>query len=496
MQDLGGDGIEVICADDASRDDSAAFLQDLAAILGSARAEVEECEAPASAPKCKKARIDAPMTSEATDGALSTNPALTNMALRAAETADHPSFKGQEEPEDVRQLRENPVTAEQVAAACRPEHRLRVLKWKDGVNRGQGAAMTLCLSRVKSPYIAQMESDDEREDQGALRKMLEHLQSTDGLDGVSCLLKTVGWERPGMQRYVEWQNSCKTEKEMSKGRFIEIPALHQTALFRTDTVLEVTQGAYRDGPSGDDDLDVPVDMWWWLTFFHRGKRCCKVGEILFGWRQHPRQHTRTHGRLSIENLRKIKVHFLLRPGSPAHGRHVEVWSVGKSLEEWATALQAHPNAPTSLTTVNWKPGMPLPVHWKCPPRQKNQKKVKQRSDLGEKTRETEEGGLEDETVGACQAAEAGNAHARGAGEPDKGDDVGAPGAESSCAAATDSTWEQKAREERGSGERKEGKSGQVSERPVRLFVFGMAKARRSVSLQIRDWNDELDWFVA
>jgi hypothetical protein len=53
-------------------------------------------------------------------------------------------------------------------------------------------------------------------------------------------------------------------------------------------------------------MQVPVDMWWWLSFFHSGKRCCKVSETLFGWRQHPRQHTRTHGRLSIENLRRYE----------------------------------------------------------------------------------------------------------------------------------------------------------------------------------------------
>jgi glycosyltransferase involved in cell wall biosynthesis len=163
---LGGEGIEVICADDASSDASLSFLQELATLLGD-RAKVEECDAPASTPKHKKARIQAPAPSEGTDGALSTNPALS-MALRAAETADHPSFKDQEEPEDIRRLRENPVTPQQVAAACRKENRLRVLKYKDGVNRGQGAAMTLCLSRVKTPYVAQMESDDEREDADAL----------------------------------------------------------------------------------------------------------------------------------------------------------------------------------------------------------------------------------------------------------------------------------------------------------------------------------------
>jgi len=206
-QDLGGEGIEVICANDASRDASLEFLRELATLLGN-RAIVEECDAPPSLPKSKKARIELPVSSEATGGALSTNPALLNMALRAAESADHPSFKDQDEPEDVRLLRENPMTAAQVAAACRPEHRLRVLTWRDGVNRGQGAAMTICLTRVKTPFLAQMESDDEREDVDALSKMLAHLRANADLDGVSCLLKTVGWQRQGMDRYVDWQNSC------------------------------------------------------------------------------------------------------------------------------------------------------------------------------------------------------------------------------------------------------------------------------------------------
>ena len=38
--------------------------------------------------------------------------------------------------------------------------------------------------------------------------------------------------------------------------------------------------------------------------------------------------------------------------------------------------------------------------------------------------------------------------------------------------------------------------GAPKERPVRLFVFGMAKARKGVSAQVRDWDNELDWFVA
>ena len=35
-----------------------------------------------------------------------------------------------------------------------------------------------------------------------------------------------------------------------------------------------------------------------------------------------------------------------------------------------------------------------------------------------------------------------------------------------------------------------------TKRLVRLFAFGMAKARQKVRAAIRDWDDELDWFVA
>ena len=146
-----------------------------------------------------------------------------------------------------------------------------------------------------------------------------------------------------MRAYVTWQNGQVTPEQMAAARFVEMPALHQTSIFRraaVTRVLEATGGAYRDGPmragSGEaesaellcvemgeaqghkvgtsvanvanlelskteadkvasaerahgDALDVPGDMWWWLSFFHVGLRCGKLGgPPLFGWRQHPR----------------------------------------------------------------------------------------------------------------------------------------------------------------------------------------------------------------
>ena len=120
-----------------------------------------------------------------------------------------------------------------------------------------------------------------------------------------------------------------------------------------DGTVCVEEAAWGDG------LDTPVDMWWWLAFFHAGKRCGKVDEAvgpLFGWRQHPRQHTRTHGRLCVENLRKIKAHFLLRDGGPcARCERVVVVSTGETLRSWQRDLLAHAGTSLEVIAVEWKP---------------------------------------------------------------------------------------------------------------------------------------------
>ena len=169
-----------------------------------------------------------------------------------------------------------------------------------------------------------MESDDERASPDAFATMLAQLAAHPEWDGVSCVVELVGWARPGMAEYVAWQNALLAPEQMAAERFIEIPALHQTAIFRraaVDEVLAASDGRYRDGPAGGaapaaaateaaaaaaaaggeesagatavpgglaarpgDELDTPVDLWWWLSFFHCGKQCGKVaGPALFGW---------------------------------------------------------------------------------------------------------------------------------------------------------------------------------------------------------------------
>ena len=71
------------------------------------------------------------------------------------------------------------------------------------------------------------------------------------------------------------------------------------AAVATARVVGAAAAAAASAAAAGYALDTPVDLWWWLAFFDCGKRCGKLGgPPLLGWRQHPRQHTRTHGRLS------------------------------------------------------------------------------------------------------------------------------------------------------------------------------------------------------
>jgi glycosyltransferase involved in cell wall biosynthesis len=361
--------LELIVAYDGGTDNSLSFLIALVEKLGPEFASDEVLECPGAS---------------ALGNAI--NPALLQ-PLRAPEGVDHPSFASASSEQE--QPLPTPLDVVDVARASQPMHRLRLVRHADGCNRGQGAAMSLALRHASAPLIAQMESDDERADPQAFRRMMEALDAHPEWDGVSCQMQLVGWPRPGMQAYASWQNGLLSKEAMRNGRFIEIPSLHQTAIFRrttVETVLSSNDGSYRDGPlrlayatarvvateaeaAHEAALDVPVDLWWWLSFFHAGLACGKVdGLPLFGWRQHPRQHTRTHGRLSLENLRRIKVHFLLKGGGgPLEGcTRIVVVSVGSTLRGWAADLGAHPacDGNVEVVGVSWAPGKkgnaPLP----------------------------------------------------------------------------------------------------------------------------------------
>lgn len=205
-QDLDGKSLQLVCADDASKDGSFEFLLELAELLG---AQVIYLDS-----GCLHNKI---VDTEKPVATL--NPALVK-ELRAEETSDHPSFAPP--PEEIQQLIEKPLTPRDIAPKCRKEHCLTVVAYSDRINRGQGSTMTICLAQCRGPLIAQMESDDERERTDAFKQMISLLREHPDWDGVSCLTKCIGWERPGMERYVEWQNKLQTPQVVPKYNFFSV----------------------------------------------------------------------------------------------------------------------------------------------------------------------------------------------------------------------------------------------------------------------------------
>ena len=250
-----------------------------------------------------------------------------------------------------------------------------------------------------------MESDDERPERDALARLARALRARPEWDCACATVALIGWERPGMARYAAWQNELRSPDAMRRNRFVEIPALHQCGLFRRAAIYAANRvnaaggaeeeeegtgtgtSAERGGGGGDagggfvgylDDPRWPVDLAFWLAWFGRRAPRALVAAKLppdaappYRWRQHPRQHTRAHGRCGIDAMRKCKVFFLTRPpphAGPAHGRDVVVISVGRTLEGWCADLRAAPHAPRAVTAVEWRPKREPPAAATAAPR--------------------------------------------------------------------------------------------------------------------------------
>jgi len=313
--------IEFIAVDDGSDDGSYEFLQQVARLLGAAGEPNEE-------PRPKKRKR-----------------AQTNPAAAMADRPQSAACVDAAPPESMVSM-----TAEEVAGLAVEGHRMRVLSVG---GCGQGAAMTVGLENASVDTIGQMESDDERpEDAFSLLLSAYKDAKQAGVDAVCSQVGLCGWESAGMQKYIDWQNGLLTANQMSESRFIEIPALHQTCLYSASQVKQI--GGYRDIP------EWPVDIDFWMRWFESSKSCLKLPKQLYVWRQHQNQGTRTNGRCSLANLRKCKVHYLMKSVLQPYST-VLMWSTGHTLDGWCTDLEAA-DSDKKVVRVIWNSKDPVPSH--------------------------------------------------------------------------------------------------------------------------------------
>ena len=240
---------------------------------------------------------------------------------------------------------DEPKEVERVLERRRKGNRIVVLASE---KKGHGHALNAALVAADADYVGHMEADDLCPPDRFL-KLVQAMQSDPSLDAACSQIGLVGHITDGMTKYAEWQNGLLTHQQMMKARFLEIPALHQSGLYKKH-VLEEMRG-YQERP------DWPVDIDFWNRWFVRGYKVTKVPEPLYFWRQHQTQSTRTNRKNSLPNLQKCKVHYFCQSEGPAYGKCIQLWGRGETLKHIGMLMK---DAGAQFVSVDWKPGWPVP----------------------------------------------------------------------------------------------------------------------------------------
>jgi len=261
-------------------------------------------------------------------------------------------------------------TVEEVARDAEPRCSLRVIsidRYGEESPSGQGLALNSCFRASVGAYVGEMESDDLRPPM-AFAALKEALDANETWDAVTSKIELCGWERQGMRRFEQFQNELLEPSELASSRFIEIPALRATALFRRSALVKLQSKThantlYRDiwpNPQGvvvdyaSRDAKAPVldgrpHRWWpvdsdfWHRWFHHDFVVGKIPRNLYIWRQYSAQSTRTHSRCSLEQLRRCKAYFfvaaVLEGKFASSISEVRIYGVGETLDAWKSAIE-------------------------------------------------------------------------------------------------------------------------------------------------------------
>lgn len=188
---------------------------------------------------------------------------------------------------------------------------------------------------AKGEYIARMDSDDECY-KDRFEKQLNFLETNKNYGAVSGLVEFVGYKdtSKGFAKYVEWVNSVNTYELILLKRFIELPIINPSAVWRKE--VSDKYGMYRES-------DLPEDYELWLRWLSKGVKIGKTNSMVLKWYDSESRLTRTDERYSNEAFYKTKSPYLaeyLKEINP-HFPKVSIWGASRISRQRAKLLQEY-----------------------------------------------------------------------------------------------------------------------------------------------------------
>ena len=207
-------------------------------------------------------------------------------------------------------------------------------------------------------FIVRMDSDDwshplrletqynfliNNHDYGAVGSLVQHM-SHSNMTG-------------GMARFVEWNNSLIDYLDIFNNRFIEMPIINPSAMWRRKVALKY--GMYIEG-------DFPEDYEMWLRWMDAGVKVGKVDSKLLNWHDSDTRLSRTASIYSDSSFYRIKTKYLaiwLKKNNPFYP-NVSIWGASKISRRRATLLEKHGiNIVSYIDTKNEKRQLDKEVHY-------------------------------------------------------------------------------------------------------------------------------------
>ncbi|MEO0332065.1 MAG: glycosyltransferase, partial [Bacteroidota bacterium] len=188
------------------------------------------------------------------------------------------------------------------------------------------------LNHAQGKYIARMDADDYSYP-SRLKQQILYLENHSEVDAVSGLVNyKADIPQAGMQHYVSWTNMLLSSEQITNNRFVELPTINPTLMFRRSSLEKY--GSYQTG-------DFPEDYELVLRWLEQEARFAKVNTTVLDWYDHPNRLTRTDSHYSTEAFYQIKTQYLaqwLQKKNEFHPQ-VVIWGGGRKTRQRAKLLE-------------------------------------------------------------------------------------------------------------------------------------------------------------